>query len=239
MTSSDIHENVRAYYREAARTGAKELAADGRWGASRYDDDTLARVPSAAADLSMGCGNPHAVVDLQPGETVLDLGSGAGLDVILSARRVGPTGRAYGIDFLDEMLHIARANAAEAGVTNAQFLHGMIENIPLADESVDVVISNCVINLAPDKVPVFAEIARVLRPGGRVAIFDVVAEDGLDRVTDASTDGNQWANCGAGALHHSAYLRVLAAAGLVEPSIQYTHNTGPGRHGAIVRARRP
>lgn len=235
MNSSDIQTGVRAYYRQAARTGAAELAADERWGASRYDAETLAQAPSAAAELSMGCGNPHAMTDLHLGETVLDLGCGAGLDVILSAQRVGPTGKAYGLDFLDEMLDIARTNAAEAGIANAQFLHGMIESIPLPDGSVDVVISNCVINLAPNKAPVFTEIARVLRPGGRVAIFDVVADDDID----ASTDPTAWADCGAGALQHRAYLQVLTAAGLAQPSIQYTHDTGHGRHGAIIRARRP
>ncbi|CAM4400768.1 putative methyltransferase YcgJ [Mycobacterium basiliense] len=235
MTNNEVHEGVRAFYRRAARTRVSELEADGRWGATRYDNDTLAQAPSAAADLSMGCGNPHAMADLRAGETVLDLGSGAGLDVILSAKRVGPSGTAFGIDFLDEMLELARANAAEAGIGNAEFLHGMIENIPLPDASVDVVISNCVINLAPDKAPVFVEIARVLRPGGRVAIFDVVADNG----NNVCANGAHWADCGAGALQRDTYLRLLLAAGLVEPTIEYTHDTGPGRHGAIIRARLP
>ena len=192
----DLHEDVRTYYRAAAKTRGAEPTADPRWGASRYDESTLAKGPTAAAALSMGCGNPYAMAKLLPGETVLDLGSGAGLDVILSAKRVGPTGIAYGVDFLQEMLEIARANAAEAGVRNAEFLHGMIEDVPLPDASIDVVISNCVINLAPDKAAVFAEMARVLRSGGRIAISDVVADNGVG----PSPDAGEWADCGAGAL---------------------------------------
>lgn len=234
MTDERIHDDVRAYYRDAASTGGAGRCADPRWGATHYDSDTLAEGSSAAAELSMGCGNPFAMADLRPGETVLDLGSGGGLDVILSAKRVGPTGKAYGIDFLDEMLAIARSNAIEAGIDNAELLHGMIEDIPLPDDSVDVVISNCVINLAPDKTPVFAEIARVLRPGGRVAISDVVADNG----TDPSAEGEGWADCASGALQHDVYLEVLASAGLSEATIEYTHDTGPGLHGAIIRARR-
>ncbi len=199
----------------------------------RYDDETLSAAPDAAATLSMGCGNPYAMAELQPGEDVLDLGSGGGLDVILSARRVAPGGTAYGVDFLDEMLHVARANAVEAGVTNVEFLGGMIEDLPLSDSSVDVVISNCVICLAPDKAPVFAEIARVLRSGGRVAVSDVVADD------DFNSNIASWADCGAGALRHSDYITMLRAAGLSEVSIDYTHETGPGLHAATIRARRP
>lgn len=182
----------------------------------------------------MGCGNPYALADLRAGETVLDLGSGGGLDVILSAKRVGPTGKACGLDFLDEMIIEACANAARAGVTNVEFLHGMIEDIPLPDASVDVVISNCAINLASDKRPVFAEIARVLRVGGRVAISDVVADNGYE----PANVGQAWAACGAGALQHDEYQQLLQDAGLADVAIDYTHDTDPGLHAASVRARR-
>jgi SAM-dependent methyltransferase len=237
MTHDSIHDDVRAYYRAAVQVRGgctNDDDDDDRWGANRYDADSLAAGTRAAADLSMGCGNPYAVADLEPGETVLDLGSGGGLDVILSAKRVGPTGQAYGVDFLPEMLDRARINAADAGVTNVEFLKGMIEDLPLPDASVDVVISNCVINLAPDKTPVFAEIARVLRPRGRVAVSDVVADNGL-APTD---DGTTWAECGAGALRYDEYLALLARSGLADATIEYTHDTGPGLHGAIIRANR-
>lgn len=235
MNDETIRDDVRTYYREAASTRGDIAGDDERWGAGRYDSATIACASETAANMSMGCGNPFAVAQLQPGETVLDLGSGGGLDVIVSAKRVAPTGKAYGLDFLDEMLEIARANAADAGVDNVEFLRGSIEDVPLPDASIDVVISNCVINLAPDKAPVFAEIARVLRPGGRVAISDVVADD--DR--SPTHDGEAWAECGAGALRRQEYLAMLADAGFDVPSIEYTHDTDPGLHAAIIRATRP
>ncbi|MEM9563926.1 MAG: methyltransferase domain-containing protein [Actinomycetota bacterium] len=252
--TDDIHEDVRSYYRAAAdrATGATDEAADGTtdrpavasadttetddvWGAGLYDDETLAEGSDAAAGLSMGCGNPFAVADLRPGETVLDLGSGGGLDVIVSARRVAPDGKAYGVDFLPEMLELARKNAAEAGVDNVEFLEGMIEDVPLPDGSIDVIISNCVINLAPDKHPVLGEMARLLKPGGRVAVSDVVAEDGFV----PPTGGDEWAECGAGGLERTRYLDLLREVGLVDASIELTHETTPGLHAAIVRATKP
>jgi arsenite methyltransferase len=234
MNEEQIRHQVRDYYRRAAQAGGDGLGHDGVWGASRYGTEVLADAPAGAAQLSMGCGNPLMMIDLTPGDVVLDLGSGGGLDVILSAKRVAPGGVAYGVDELDEMIDVARAHAAQAGVTNAIFLNGRIEDVPLPDASVDVVISNCVICLAPDKAPVFTEIARVLRPGGRMALTDVVADD------DAPTHGDgDWAECGTGALRRDDYLATLAAAGLVEASIEYTHDTGAGLHGATIRARRP
>jgi SAM-dependent methyltransferase len=234
VNEDEIRSEVREYYTRAARRGSDGLGHDGVWGASRYDTDTLAEVPTGAGELSMGCGNPMAMIDLAPGETVLDLGSGGGLDVILSAKRVGPTGTAYGVDELDEMITVARAHAAEAGVTNATFLQGLIENVPLPDGSVDAVISNCVICLVPDKTPVFTEIVRVLRPGGRMAVTDIVADNGYTR-----PDGDGWAECGIGALRHDELLAMITSAGLVDATIEYTHETGPGLHGATIRARRP
>lgn len=232
---NSTHDVVREYYRDAAHHRGAAPAGGDVWGASQYETGALEEIDETVANLSMGCGNPFAMAELAPGETVLDLGSGGGLDVILSARRVGPTGMAYGLDFLDEMLVLSRQNAAEAGVDNVTFLHGMIEDIPLPDDSIDVVMSNCVINLAPDKQPVFDEIARVLRPGGRLAVSDVVADN--DDVT--SPDEQEWAECGAGALEHDVYLAMLAASGLRNGTIEYTHDTAPGLHAATVRATKP
>ncbi len=235
MSDDKIHDDVRDYYRNAAAAGVASDPTDDRWGTARYDNATLDEAGDSAAQLSMGCGNPHAIVDLHDGQTVLDLGSGGGIDVIVSARRVAPTGKAYGVDFLPEMLELARRNAEEAGVDNVEFLEGMIEALPLPDASVDVVISNCVINLAPDKRPVFAEIARVLRSGGRVAISDVVADNGVT----PDLEGDAWAECGAGALQFDEYLAVLAEAGLADASIEITHTTGPGLNGGVIRATKP
>jgi ubiquinone/menaquinone biosynthesis C-methylase UbiE len=183
---------------------------------------------------SLGCGNPTAVADLHEGETVLDLGSGGGIDVILSAKRVGPTGLAYGLDMTDEMLDLARRNAAEAGATNAIFLKGLIEEIPLPSGSVDVVISNCVINLSTDKPAVLQEIGRVLRPGGRIGISDVVAEDRLAPAERA--ERGSYVGCIAGALSKTEYERGLEAAGFEHVAVEYTHEVADGLHGAIVKA---
>ena len=209
----------------------------GTWGADRYDPADLAVLPADAVAASLGCGNPVAVADLRPGETVLDLGSGGGIDVLLSARRVGPTGQAIGLDMTDEMLELARRNVAEAGVANAVFLRGTMEAIPLPDASVDVVVSNCVINLAPDKGPVFTEIARVLRPGGRLGVSDVVAEDRLSPAERA--ERGDYAGCIAGALSFSEYEAGLRGAGLVDVEVVSTHTVGDGLHGAIIRATKP
>ena len=232
---NDTHDTVRDYYRDAARHRGEAPAGDHRWGAAQYETAALEDIDETVANLSMGCGNPFAMADLAPGEVVLDLGSGGGLDVILSARRVGPSGMAYGLDFLDEMIDLSHRNATEAGVDNVIFLKGMIEDIPLPDDSIDVVISNCVINLAPDKQPVFDEIARVLRPGGRLAVSDVVADNGYE----TTADEQRWAECGAGALEHDVYLSMLAAAGLEDCTIEHTHDTAPGLHAATVRATKP
>jgi SAM-dependent methyltransferase len=208
--------------------------ADGCFGAAAYPG--AAGAPEAALRASLGCGNPLAVADLNPGETVLDLGSGGGLDVLLSARRVGPGGIAYGLDASPDMLTLARANAAQAGVTNARFLHGHIEDIPLPDGQVDVVISNCVINLSADKPRVLAEAFRVLRPGGRLGISDVTADDGTDPVQLAGAE--QRAGCGA-TLTQAHYRDLLRAAGFTGIAITSTHEAGPGLHSAIIQAARP
>jgi arsenite methyltransferase len=194
-------------------------------------------VPRAAIDASLGCGVPTAVADLREGETVLDLGSGAGADVLISARRVAPSGRAIGLDMTDEMLELARANAAEANVENVEFLKGYLEDIPLPDDSVDVVISNCVINLAADKARVISEAARVLRPGGRFAVSDVIADPDMDAATRA--DMQQWTGCIAGALTREEFEQALAGAGLVDVEIRETHRVHEYAGSAIVRARLP
>jgi arsenite methyltransferase len=207
------------------------------FGAGMYTAAEQDELPAEALAASLGCGNPLAVAELRPGERVLDLGSGGGIDVLLSARRVGPTGFAYGIDMPDEMLELARANAAKSGVRNVEFVKGAIEDLPLPDAAVDVVISNCVINLSTDKPAVLAEMFRVLAPGGRVGISDMVADDGLSRAERAERGG--WAGCIAGALSRQEYLDGLAAAGFVEASVELTHEAVPGIHAAIVRAVKP
>jgi arsenite methyltransferase len=196
-----------------------------------------ASLPDAAVLASLGCGNPTAVADLRPGETVLDLGSGGGIDVLLSARRVGPTGRAIGLDMTDDMLELARRNADAAGATNVEFVRGTIEEMPLPDASVDVVISNCVINLSADKDAVFREIARVLRPGGRMGVSDVIAEDELSE--DERRERGSWAACYAGALSFAEYRAGLEAAGLEAVEIMSTHLVADRMHAAIVQARKP
>jgi len=207
------------------------------FGAARYPPGETDGLPEEAVLASLGCGNPLAVAELREGERVLDLGSGGGIDVLLSARRVGATGFAYGLDMTDEMLALARANAARAGATNVEFVKGQIEDIPLPDSSIDVVISNCVINLSTDKPAVIAEMFRLLTPGGRLGISDVVAEDDLtpaDRAERGSHVG-----CIAGALSRTEYLDGLIAAGFTDPEVVFTHEAAPGMHGAIVRAVKP
>ena len=210
---------------------------DPAWGELLYDQTQRASLPDAAVLASLGCGNPTAVAELRPGEVVLDLGSGGGIDVLLSASRVGPTGFAYGLDMTDEMLELARRNAAEAGATIVEFRKGRMESIPLGDASVDVVISNCVVNLSTDKAAVLAEVARVLRPGGRVGISDVVADDALSPAERA--ERGSFVGCIAGALSFAEYRAGLEAVGLTDISVTPTHSVGDGLHGAIVHATKP
>jgi arsenite methyltransferase len=216
--------------------GPTAAEADGPLG-DLYSAAEKAELPGAAVEASLGCGNPLMVADIHKGDTVLDLGSGGGIDVLLSSRRVGPTGRAYGLDMTDEMLDLARRNAAEAGATNVEFLRGHIEDIPLPAGSVDVVISNCVINLSTDKPAVFASTFRVLKPGGRIGVSDVVAEDRLSPQERAER-GN-WVGCIAGALSFAEYERGLSEAGFVDVEITPTHEAADGLHSAIVRASKP
>jgi SAM-dependent methyltransferase len=244
---SEVREQVRDHYRGEALKALDGgpgccdpdcCGADEGFGSSLYGIEDRAGLPDAAVLASLGCGNPTAVAELREGETVLDLGAGGGIDVILSAKRVGPTGRAFGLDMTDEMLELARRNAADAGVANAEFLKGFIEEIPLGDDSVDVVISNCVINLSVDKPAVFAEMRRVLRPSGRVGVADVVASDELTPAERAERGG--YAECVAGALSFAEYRAELERAGFVDVEIEPTHEpAGDGIFAAIVRARVP
>ncbi len=249
-TADELREEVRRRYAESARAltegqmgdcgcGSGSCCTDVKsdatmFGEALYDAEQRGELPEAATLASLGCGNPTAVADLHEGETVLDLGSGGGIDVILSAKRVGPTGVAYGLDMTDEMLELARENAADAGVTNVHFLKGVIEQIPLAANSVDVVISNCVINLSVDKPAVLTEIARVLKPGGRIGISDVVAEDRL--TLDERADRGSYVGCIPGALSKGEYEAGLEAAGFEQVSVEFTHQVADGMHGAIVKA---
>jgi arsenite methyltransferase len=209
----------------------------GTYGLELYDAAAREGIPDAALLASLGCGNPVAVAELRAGETVLDLGSGGGIDVLLSARRVGPTGRAIGVDMTDEMLDLARRNAADAAATNVEFRKGTIEALPLADATVDVVISNCVINLASDKAAVFAEIARVLRPGGRMGVSDVVADDTLS--PEQRAERGSYVGCIAGALSFREFRQGLEAVGLTDIELVPTHQLADGMHSAIVRATKP
>ena len=211
--------------------------ADGSFGAALYEGGHAEGASAAAVQASLGCGIPTAVADLREGETVLDLGSGAGADVLISARRVGPSGKVIGLDMTDEMLELARRNAGEAGVENVEFVEGYIELIPLPEASVDVVISNCVINLSADKPRVLREAARVLRPGGRFAVSDVIADPDMDAATRA--DMQAWTGCIAGALTEAQFERALADAGLVDVEIRVTHRVHKHAASAIVRARKP
>jgi arsenite methyltransferase len=206
-------------------------------GASLYAATDRGALPGAAVLASLGCGNPTAVAELAEGETVLDLGSGGGIDVLLSAKRVGPTGKAYGLDMTEEMLALARGNAAQAGATNVDFLKGHIEAIPLPAETIDVVISNCVVNLSVDKPAVFAETYRILKPGGRIGITDIVAEDHL--TPEDRAERGAWVGCIAGALTKAEYEAGLAAAGFEQVSVIFTHPVGDGLHSAIITVTKP
>jgi arsenite methyltransferase len=260
QASTDLREEVRSKYAAAARAvlgpeagvtasccgsaadsccGAESAAAEAVGGFSEnlYREGETDGLPEEAVLSSLGCGNPIAVADLHEGERVLDLGSGGGIDVLLSARRVGPSGFAYGVDMTDDMLTLARANAAKAGAENVEFLKGEIEALPLPDAAVDVVISNCVINLSTDKPAVLSEMFRVLVPGGRIGITDVVAQDHLTPADRAAA--GSYAGCIAGALSRAKYLDGLTAAGFADASVTFTNEAAPGMHSAIIRAARP
>jgi arsenite methyltransferase len=247
-TADELRDEVRRRYAQAAVSATEGKAAcdcgqgaccehvngESGYAEALYDAAERDQLPEAARLASLGCGNPTAVADLNEGETVLDLGSGGGIDVILSAKRVGPTGLAFGLDMTDEMLALARQNAQDADVPNAIFLKGVIEQIPLPADSVDVVISNCVVNLSTDKPAVVAEIARVLKPGGRIGISDIVAENHLTPGQRAERGSH--VGCIAGALSEEEYQAGLEAAGFDDVSVAFTHEVADGMHGAIVKA---
>jgi arsenite methyltransferase len=233
---TETREAVRERYAAAAGNGCG-CGPDTVFGETLYDEGAREGAPSAAVEASLGCGVPTAVADLHEGETVLDLGSGAGADVLISAKRVGSSGRAIGLDMTDEMLELARANARQAGVENVEFVKGYIEELPLPDASVDVVISNCVINLSADKPRVLRETARVLRPGGRFAVSDVIADEDMDEATRA--DMAAWTGCVAGALTRGEYEGALSDAGLVDVEVIETHRVHEHAASAIIRARKP
>ncbi len=247
-TADELRDEVRRRYAEAARTAAQGAnascgetccpqEAEGGFGAALYAAEERGDLPEPAVLASLGCGNPIAVAELREGETVLDLGSGGGIDVILSAKRVGPTGRAFGLDMTDEMLALARRNADEAGIGNAIFLKGEIEDVPLPADSVDVIISNCVINLSTDKPAVLTEMARVLKPGGRIGVSDVVADDSL--TPEDRAERGSYVGCIAGALSIGEYEEGLKAAGFDDVSVTLTHSVADGMHSAIVKATKP
>jgi arsenite methyltransferase len=253
-SNDNVREAVRERYAEAARAadaGTQGSCGGGSccghaliseeqlesFGPGLYSQAEQTELPDAAKLASLGCGNPTSVAELHEGETVLDLGSGGGIDVLLSARRVGTSGKAYGVDMTDEMLELARGNQREAGVENVEFLKGTIENVPLPDSSVDVIISNCVINLSADKPSVFREAARVLRPGGRFAVTDIVADPGMDEAT--RRDMAQWTGCIAGALTEDEFRAELEAAGFDDVEIRETRRVHDQAGSAIIRARVP
>lgn len=240
-TEPDVRETVRDRYADAARRAGEHCCTtdqgDEDLGQNLYSGTDLLDVPSGASSASLGCGDPAAIAELSEGETVLDLGSGAGIDVLLSAKKVGPTGFVYGIDMTDEMLALARKHAAEAKVTNVDFRKGYIEDIPLDDAAVDVIISNCVINLSADKPAVFTEMFRVLRPGGRIGISDIVANDELSAAE--RLERGSWAGCIAGALSFSEYAQGFTDAGFVSVEITPTLEVADGMHAATVRAVKP
>ncbi|WP_369268986.1 arsenite methyltransferase [Streptomyces sp. R11] len=244
--STDLRETVRMRYAAAAVQvteggtaccGPQAVEVDENFGSTLYAADERDALPAQAVAASLGCGNPTAVAELREGDRVLDLGSGGGIDVLLSARRVGPNGKAYGLDMTDEMLQLALANAAKAGATNVEFLKGAIESIPLPADTIDVVISNCVINLSVDKPAVFAETFRVLRPGGRIGVFDVVADDTL--TPEQRAERGDYVGCIAGALSFAEYRQGLQAAGFTDIEITPTHPVADGMHSAIVHATKP